>query len=251
VLYALPDEVRFCGASLQPDRQLTKRADLVEPHDLNNSCSTAALARMYRIGVGSRSATQNTERLLIQNPATRAVIVVGYAGGLANGLEPGSVVIADSVSTPGSDHSMSPDRGLLALAAEVRPPGFHSIIGALITADRVLIRAAEKEQFARSTRAVAVDMESAGAAAVATEYGVPWLAVRVITDGVNDDLPLDFNALANPDGSVNRSRIVAETLLHPWKIPALIQLGSRSTLASRALAAFLRQFLPLIATLSP
>jgi adenosylhomocysteine nucleosidase len=247
VLYALADEVRYCRQILQPIEEAPAGVNISGRQVGSSKSANGALAGSLCIGVGAECAAQNTERLLIQNPSTRAIVVVGYAGGLSRSVEPGSLIIAESVSNAGSEHLYTPDPALLAAASEVWPPGFRAKIGALVTADRVLVRASEKELIARSTNALAVDMESAGAAAVATEYGVPWLAVRVITDGVNDDLPLDFNALANPDGSVNRGRIVAETLLHPWKIPALVRLGSRSSLASRRLAEFLILLLPRIA----
>ena len=60
---------------------------------------------------------------------------------------------------------------------------------------------------------------------------------------LNEDLPFDFNALADAEGNVHRGRIVTKALLNPWKIPALIQLGQRSSLAARNLADFLQAFL--------
>lgn len=239
VLHALPDEVRFCGPVLGPIESQAWGSGSPGRENRSSATFSVPLALSLCIGVGTENAAQNTERMLIQHPATRAVIIIGYAGGLAAALDPGSLLVADTVSNGLSGPTYHADPTLLSTASEIRPFGDRVHYGALVTADRVLVRSAEKEQYALRTNALAVDMESAGAAAVATEYGVPWLAVRVITDGVNDDLPLDFNALANPDGSVNRGRIVAETLLHPWKIPALIRLGSRSSLASRRLAEFL------------
>ena len=56
-------------------------------------------------------------------------------------------------------------------------------------------------------------------------------------------MPLDFNALADANGNVDKKRVIAATLTHPWKIPALIRLGARSSLAAKNLAAFLDAYL--------
>ena len=120
-------------------------------------------------------------------------------------------------------------------------PDLHT--GTLVTADKVLVTSAEKRRLKEETGAVAVDMETAGAALAAAERGIPWMAIRAVTDGPNDTLPLDFNALADAEGDVDRKRILRATLTHPWKIPALIRLGQRSTLAARNLAIFLETFL--------
>jgi adenosylhomocysteine nucleosidase len=244
VLHALPDEARHFGAGIGVIRSGSDGAFI--PTDSISPSAPRREAQSLCIGVGMSSAQLNTASLLRSGHRARALLIVGFAGGLQGKLKPGDLVAASTVSNSRSARTYSPDPALLSAALEVRLPAAAVHCGGLSTADRVLGRAVEKREFARTTEAIAVDMESAGAAAAATEYGVPWLTVRVITDGVDDDLPLDFNALANPDGSVNRRRIVASTLLHPWKIPALVRLGSRSSLAARNLSAFLHALLPRI-----
>jgi adenosylhomocysteine nucleosidase len=86
-------------------------------------------------------------------------------------------------------------------------------------------------------------METAGAAQIAEERGVPWLALRAVTDGIADALPFDFDAYTDAEGNVNRNQIVLAALTRPWKIPALIQLGGRSARAARNLATFLETLL--------
>ena len=47
----------------------------------------------------------------------------------------------------------------------------------------------EKQELAKRTDAVAVDMETYAAAQAAEAHGVPWLAVRVVRYGVDESLP--------------------------------------------------------------
>jgi adenosylhomocysteine nucleosidase len=262
ILYALPEEMRCLRYECE-ELAISAGGECVRRHS-----RPGAVAAALCIGVGGRSARRNAELLIRARPSLRALLIVGYAGSLPGGPEPGGLVIAETVLDAAGGHVYRPNAGLLAAAAALaqnpsparvdvtaRPltplgPRLRARaaapvrMGKLVTTAHVVVRAAEKREIGRETGAIAVDMESAGAAAAATENGVPWLAVRVITDGADDDLPLDFNALSNPDGSIDRARIVASTLLHPWKIPALIRLGRRSALGAQTLADFLRLLLP-------
>ena len=225
VLFALPEEMR-------PFERRTGSSGL----HLKISCS----------GVGMANAAKSAESLLSEKAA--ALIVCGFGGGLALGLA-GDIMVADRVIT-GQNELLCADSALLAAAKSIAfnpsvfewlDPDIH--VGTLFTHDRVLVTSQEKRELAARTGAIAVDMETAGAVRVAEEHGIPWLAVRAITDTAKDDLPLDFNALANPDGSINRSRVVLATLANPRKIPALMRLGRNSALAANNLAAFLLAFL--------
>ncbi len=267
ILYALSDEARYFGdrycalniarengaARIEPRLDRHARPVPAEPSQTERQCAENRAEGLYslRIGVGPRNAFENASALLQSVSSLRAVLIVGFAGGLDAGLAPGSVAVAETVTDTLTGRCYAADSVLFATAARVSPPDVRVARGPIASTDRVLVRAAEKRDLARTTGAIAVDMESAGAAAAAIEHGVPWLAVRAITDGVGDDLPFDFNALTfqahgDPYGGVDRGSIVASALLHPWKIPALVRLGIRSSLAARSLAAFLHALLPRI-----
>ena len=192
-------------------------------------------------GIGVKNAAKSLEPRFDTDLPIGCLIVCGFCGGLLETAEPGSLILADKVTT--EKETFLPDVTLFAAAETLHLPDVKVQNGTLVTVDKVVTTAAEKRGLAARTGAIAVDMETAGAVRVAQERGIPWLAVRAITDGLNDELPLDFNALANPDGSINRGRIIRATLAHPHKIPALIRLGQRSSLAANNLAAFLVAFL--------
>lgn len=199
--------------------------------------------RVSHSGAGARNAAHAASEMLSACMAPPGLLVIcGFAGGLSPNLKPGHLLLADRVLDSTSfllPHSI---RTLLhAGNLEALPLVIHQ--GALVTTDRVLIYPQEKRELARQTGAIAVDMETAAAAQVAEAQGVPWLAIRVITDGVEDAMPLDFNRLTDADGNIDRARVVGATLAHPWKIPALIRLGRRSAQAGRNLARFLETFL--------
>ena len=248
VVYALPDERQYFGSICDGlvIEESAGRTTIERPAGIPAPSGPVPYA--MRIGVGIDHAFRNTSLLLTAGPPIGALIIVGFAGGLDSDLKPGHLVIAGRVVSTRDDVQQTPDAALLAAAASA-VPGVTATRGLLATTDRVLCRTAEKRAFAERTGAVAVDMESAGAAAAAAQYGVPWIAVRVITDGLDDDLPFDFNAAVFQAesvryGGVDRGAIIARIPLCPWKVPALVRLGLRSSRAARTLATFLRAYLP-------
>lgn len=209
---------------------------------LRRQAAVPALQQCCRVvvsGVGAAKAGEETEKLVFEGRISH-LIVCGFGGGLTEAVPPGGLVVAERVlDATGAARYASvaylPDSRMLARA--------EGPCGALVTASRVLTTAEEKRTLHTRTGAQMVDMETAGAVRVAQQAGLPWLAVRAATDPVDESLPLDFNALADSEGNVDRGRVIAATLSRPWKIPALIRLGSRSALAAKKLAHFLENYL--------
>ncbi len=220
VLFALPEEAAPF---------LRRLAVLPE---LRRKCTVAVS------GVGAVKAARAVEAWAADGERG-PLIVCGFGGGLTEAVPPGTLLIAervlDAINTSATPKAYCPDPRLLAAAEGPR--------GDLITVERVLTTLEEKRALHTRTDALMVDMETAGAVRVAQTVGIPWLAVRVATDSVDEPLPFDFNALADAEGNVDRRRVVAATLAQPWKIPALLRLGGRSSRAARDLTRFLETYL--------
>ena len=191
-------------------------------------------------GDGRQAARDGLAALLDAVPAG-AVIAVGVAGGLTHVLGPGSLVVARRVLDDGNTAAEA-DPAWLRRAERVG----GAAIGVCVTTDRILGRAAEKRAVGHAVGdavPATVDLESAAYGRVATERGVPFLAVRAVSDAAWEDLPLDFNAFRGPDGGVIRHRVVVHALGHPRSVPGLVRLRRRVAVCADRLARFVSALL--------
>jgi 4-hydroxy-3-methylbut-2-enyl diphosphate reductase len=144
--------------------------------------------RVERAGMGKDRA-ERTARRLADDPASR-VVVAGLAGALDPRLEPGMVVLADSVrDADGSPKARC--HGTAALAAELRAAGLDVVVGPIISVDH-LVRGVERELLA-DTGAIAVDMESAWLAPLAR--GRHFSVARVVIDTPRRELLRPFKTV--------------------------------------------------------
>ncbi len=176
-------------------------------------------------GIGRRNAEKSVRDFLAAS-SSELVLTCGFAGGLNPDLKLGDVVFElpeSQLPTPNSQL-----QGQL-LAAGAKPVKFFC-------AERIATTVAEKKKLRAETGADAVEMESAAIHAVCRERGIPCATVRVISDTANEDLPLDFNALAKPDQSLNYGRLFLAIAKSPWKINALMQLQKQTRFAAENLA---------------
>jgi len=236
ILFALPEET----SPFLKKMRLRWPKGSAGPNALFSSNSADQPLLVCCSGAGMAAAARAARTALQSQTSASLLVICGFAGGLDPTLAPGSLILADTVLNAITGDILTSNTAFLESAGSV--PHMGGILvhkGCLATADRVLVRSSEKLEFHRKYGALAVDMETAGAAAVADDAGVPWISVRAITDGCNDDMPLDFNAMAGPDGAIDRRKIIGALLKRPGAIPGLIRLGARSSNAAHALAAYL------------
>lgn len=119
------------------------------------------------------------------------VLVAGVAGGLAPGVRPGDLVVADTVvidgrppgtgHAPGSDAPVAGDvtavPGAAALADALRRAGLRTHVGPIVSTSRPATGA--RRQALAGTGALAVDMESAW---LAPPDNSPFAVVRAVVD---------------------------------------------------------------------
>ena len=176
-------------------------------------------------GIGRQNAEKSLREFLATH-SPKLVLTCGFAGGLNPELKLGDVIFETSDETLRTK----------LLGAGAKPLK-------IFCADRIATTIAEKRKLREQTGADAVEMESAAIHAVCAERGIPCATVRVISDTANEDLPLDFNALAKPDMRLDYGKLFLAIARSPGKIGTLMELQRKTKFAAEQLAAVLARII--------
>ncbi|MFJ9868108.1 1-hydroxy-2-methyl-2-butenyl 4-diphosphate reductase [Streptomyces sp. NPDC101165] len=142
---------------------------------------------IVRTGMGPKAAERSFTRLLADPAlADAAVLATGFCAGLAPGMHPGDLVVAEETRDP---HGTVPCVGTDLLVKELVRilPGRTVHTGPVTGSDHV-VRGHERSDLL-ATGAIAVDMESAATLLSAVRAGErPVAAVRVVVDAPEHEL---------------------------------------------------------------
>ncbi|MGW4867959.1 5'-methylthioadenosine/S-adenosylhomocysteine nucleosidase family protein [Streptomyces chartreusis] len=142
---------------------------------------------VLRTGMGPRAAERSVTRMLADPAlAGAAVLATGFCAGLAPGMHPGDLVVAEETRDPaGTVPCVGTDLLVKELVRTV--PGRTVHTGPLTGSDHV-VRGQERSDLL-TTGAIAVDMESAATLLSAVRTGErPVAAVRVVVDAPEHEL---------------------------------------------------------------
>ncbi len=186
-----------------PMEKQTVFGDLVEGTIHNTKVVCA------QCGIGKAAAAATTT-FLIERYTVSTILNIGSAGGLSNDLMIGDVVVADRVAYHDLDLSafnypsgwdnkkyvFIPDQRLNEIALKAsKDIDVRVQHGSIVSGDQFIH---DKSQFLKImdtfNEVLAVDMEAAAIAHIASLYTIPYAIFRSISDVViNDNNPEDFN----------------------------------------------------------
>jgi adenosylhomocysteine nucleosidase len=169
------------------------------------------------------------------DPTTiRGVISFGVAGGLDPDLKSGAVVVATEVVAGNSRWSASEilSDELIAGAGVGRQKVFR---GGLVGVEKVVTGQAGKAALRSEFGAAAVDMESHIAAEFAAMAGLPFAALRVVSDPAHRALPEIATTAIKPNGDVDLRKVLRGIARNPLVIRALVSTGRDFNRALRSL----------------
>jgi adenosylhomocysteine nucleosidase len=186
-------------------------------------------------GHGQKRARPAAEAL-VAGHRPRWVVSAGFAGGLQPHLSRSDIVLADGIVGEHGERLLIDLR--LAASDERASQGVH--VGRLLTVDRVVHRADGKRALGQQYGAIAVDMESLAVAQVCQRAKQRFLAIRAITDTVDDELPRDVERLLNRPTMVRKLGAAAGSIVRrPSAAKDLWKLRESAITAADRLAGFL------------
>ena len=170
----------------------------------------------------------------LDSSSFRGVISFGVAGGLDPSLKPGDIVVATEV--------LAGDARWLAglalneeLISRIGLGGRRVVRGGLAGVEQVIAARAGKAALWSKTGAAAVDMESHIAAAYATQAGLSFAALRVISDPASRALPPIAISAIKPNGDIDLRKVLRNVARNPMSLRALVSTGIDFNRALRSL----------------
>lgn len=203
-----------------------------EAETLRAAASRAGLGDRVRVlSHGPGRAPARAAAAELAGSGVSLLISAGLAGGLAPDIGVGDVILAgavlgaagerlDCLGLPADIDAAGPRRGLLAEAlAPVASP-------------------AAKRDLHAASGALGVDMESYGVGLGARAAGLPFFALRAVSDPFDQAIPAAALAGMRADGSVAIGPVLAGLARRPAALGELIALGRQSRIAREALGGF-------------
>jgi len=148
---------------------------------------------------------------------------VGYAGALSPTLRIGDPVEPKKIICAADETEIINSSGA----------------GTLVSAGAVA-GSTDKRMFAQNHKADAVDMEAYSVADVARIYGVPFRAIKVISDGFDFPMP-PMGRFIDEFGRFNKTSFALYSAMRPWIWSTVWRLARNSSRATTVLCERLRQ----------
>ena len=175
-------------------------------------------------GVGENVCRQRLGKFL-ENQQFDFLISTGFAGALNDELQVGDLLLAKNFSTIELDEKRSSFSRLRIHMAD------------LFTSPTLTDSSDERAKIARTSGAVAVDMETEFIARACAVHGVPLFSLRVITDTPREPFPAPAHVLFDmAKQRTDLPKLATFFLTHPNRIPRLIEFARRIANARKTLA---------------
>jgi len=210
LIAALKREIAPLAKSFKPSKRGSDRFAVLERGDVSLLCG----------GIGGKHA-EVAARWAIASLRPAVVMSVGFAGALTADCKVGDVI------TPATVIDANTGESFLARGG-----------GGVLVSNAGVLAESGKRQLAARYGAEAVDMEAAAVARVAQERGIPFFAVKAISDEVGFAMP-PMDRFVGAGGKFKTSKLLAHVAVRPALWPVLTRLGGNAKLASSQLSGWL------------
>ncbi|QXE00504.1 5'-methylthioadenosine/S-adenosylhomocysteine nucleosidase [Terribacillus sp. DMT04] len=225
IIGAMDEEV-----ALLKETMTNKKETVVAGYEITEGTLSEKSVVLLKSGIGKVNAAL-AAAMLIERYAPEAIINTGSAGGFAEKLEVGDIVISDAVvhhdvdvtafdyaygQVPQMPPAFQADQALVKLAKSVidQFPDTNAEIGLIATGDSFMSDpnrvAFVREKFPAM---LAAEMEAAAVAQVAYHYSTPFVIVRALSDIAGKESSVSFDAFLD-QAARNAANLIMKMVEH-------------------------------------
>jgi adenosylhomocysteine nucleosidase len=174
-------------------------------------------------GVGAEAGRRAAEAV-VSLYAPESIVSVGFAGGLESKVKVGDLIVPRTIIDACDGSRTDAPVGKTTLVS----------FGGVANPD-------QKARLAKSYGAQAVDMEAAAVARSAAIHGVPFMAVKAISDEMYANLP-PVQDFVSASGRFRTAAFLAYLSVRPWWWAGAFRLAKNSSRATSSLCRWLNQY---------
>lgn len=234
LIAAMPDEIRPFLRMVKPSAQLN-----------------SGKFPMWRLRVGSTDvwlveSGMGTARAaaaadaLVAAASPSAILSFGFGGAALPGLRVGDLAVGIAswfADTGGLALRQGIDRILAeGLAAELDRACGGVAQGEIVTSTRILRKGDLAQRLPAGMTSPILDMETAAVAETAHRHGIPFVALRAVSDDSSEELAFSLDEFTDSDMAISTLKVLATIAHKPWIIPQLLRLARNSRVAGKRLA---------------
>jgi adenosylhomocysteine nucleosidase len=194
-------------------------------------------AVLIRSGMGTTHAAAATTTL-IAAAAPQIILNFGFAGAVTAGPGVADLVLAEQIhsydgtrfATEAGPSATLVDRMQAALS------GQSVYRSTFITTLKIVGKGTLQELLPDDCSYPAVEMETAAVAATAAGLHIPFVALRAISDGADEELGFSLDEFTDSEMNIRLTRVLKTIARKPWIVPQLLRLAQNSSKAGKSLA---------------
>ncbi len=174
------------------------------------------------------------------DPDLDGLLSVGFGGSVDSGVKPGDLCLIEAVGSDERENKFYPDKAFWTVAQESLRESFRTC--ELLTVGRTVMNTEGKRSLASDEFSI-IDRETYWVAEIADREEVPFLSMRVVIDGIDQELPPEF-CYDTDTGRVKPGKFTSWLVRNPFRIREIPELGWNSIKARRRLGKALNSLVP-------
>ncbi len=210
--------------------------------------------RAYRFGYGEEKVLLLQSGMGIDNAVSAAhalikakpciIVNFGFCGAVKAGPRVGDIMVAQRILL-NRGNLFSPQSGIIeeeakrltrSLSDLFNDKGFRVHGGAFVTAAEIRSKAEMATMVPSWAPNPVLEMETAAVAKAAAKEGVPFLAVRGVSDDAGEELGFSISELSDGRMKIRLVKVLLTVARKPWIVPQMLRLARNSKKAGENLA---------------